>query len=280
MRIITYNLAVLLWPIVGLADGVNLGLAVGTTEETLLQARPSLVRLPINLTSGEERSVLVDPSLVKTERTSTMFYFVSKKLFGISRTQPFSSQLLKEIASEVAQGVHSKQMKRLQDMEIVRVNGIEAGSVIAMHWANPTEAMDVYVVVTKSQITTVCFDPQKLSSEHFFVSGDQIERVRASSQAIKEKFQSRKTHDVPVDMSESFEAELLTASSSSGFDASTYAGRHIHLFTSNNKPKLQTKHSSKVLSDIKPTSSKPWSIIVVLIMAALGLLWLLLKRRS
>jgi len=30
----------------------------------------------------------------------------------------------------------------------------------------------------------------------------------------------------------------------------------------------------------EPTSSTPWSIIVVLIVAALGLLWLLLKRRS
>lgn len=30
----------------------------------------------------------------------------------------------------------------------------------------------------------------------------------------------------------------------------------------------------------EPTSSMPWSIIVVLIVAALGLLWLLLKRRS
>ncbi|MCB1212627.1 MAG: hypothetical protein KDK97_25100, partial [Verrucomicrobiales bacterium] len=30
----------------------------------------------------------------------------------------------------------------------------------------------------------------------------------------------------------------------------------------------------------EPTSSTPWSIIVVLIVAAIGLLWLLLKRRS
>jgi hypothetical protein len=30
----------------------------------------------------------------------------------------------------------------------------------------------------------------------------------------------------------------------------------------------------------KPTSSTPWSIFVVLIVAAMGLLWLLLKRRS
>ena len=41
------------------------------------------------------------------------------------------------------------------------------------------------------------------------------------------------------------------------------------------EPKPQATTSSK-----EPTSSTPWSIIVVLIVAAVGLLWLLLKRRS
>lgn len=41
----------------------------------------------------------------------------------------------------------------------------------------------------------------------------------------------------------------------------------------------EAKPTQPTLSE-EPTSSTPWSIIVVLIVAALGLLWLLLKRRS
>jgi hypothetical protein len=44
-------------------------------------------------------------------------------------------------------------------------------------------------------------------------------------------------------------------------------------------PKKALEAKPSTASD-EPTSSTPWSIIVVLIVAALGLLWLLLKRRS
>lgn len=45
-------------------------------------------------------------------------------------------------------------------------------------------------------------------------------------------------------------------------------------------PVPNPKTPKQLLSSDEPTSSTPWSFIVVLIAAATGLLWLLLKRRS
>jgi hypothetical protein len=61
--------------------------------------------------------------------------------------------------------------------------------------------------------------------------------------------------------------------------------------TKSNSPGISQSQSSapKKVAEVKstistpseePSSSTPWSIIVVLIVAGLGLLWLLLKRRA
>lgn len=49
----------------------------------------------------------------------------------------------------------------------------------------------------------------------------------------------------------------------------------INLPTQNKEPEVRLTTTSE-----EPASSTPWSIVVVLIVAAIGLLWLLLKRRS
>ena len=46
------------------------------------------------------------------------------------------------------------------------------------------------------------------------------------------------------------------------------------------KPGTENIRSDSPVTSVEPSSSKPWSIIVVVVSATMGLLWLLLKRRS
>jgi hypothetical protein len=77
-----------------------------------------------------------------------------------------------------------------------------------------------------------------------------------------------KSHPAPELLSET---QSSTQKITKGPKADTQTGANADVNETKPRPSSQSE---------EPTSSTPWSIIVVLIVAATGLLWLLLKRRA